>query len=111
VFGANATGFQQVKHARTKLGITIRNCLAIGRATGKSFSQLLHHPAAGRMLDGKEAIQGSEREGWHGEEIDCCDGLAMIAKESSPEFVNLVGRRLALDVSRDGTFGNFKLEF
>jgi len=82
VFGPDATGFQRVKHARTKLGITIKDCLAIGGAAGESFSQLLHHPAAGRVLDGREAIQGSEREGWHGEEIDCGDGLAMIAEEA-----------------------------
>lgn len=92
MFGPNATGFQQINHVRTELGITIKNCLAIGRAIRKSLSQLLHHPAAGRMLDDKKAIQDSEREGWH-REIHCCDELMMIAKKSGPEFASLVGRR------------------
>jgi hypothetical protein len=106
VFGPNATGFQQINPVHTKLDITIEDCMAIGRVIRKSFSQLLHYPGAGRMLcnigmedfastvfDDKEAIPDSEREGWHGEEIHCCDELTMIAKKSSPEFTCLVGRR------------------
>ena len=66
---------------------------------------------ASAMFNDEAAIQDSEREGWHGEEIHCCDELTMIANKSSPEFTCLVGRREALDVSRDGAFGNFESKF
>jgi hypothetical protein len=55
-------------------------------------------------------MQNSKGECRNGKEIHGCDDLAMIAQEGSPEFPCLVGKRQALDIARDGTFGAVKAE-
>jgi len=66
---------------------------------------------ASAMFDDEETIQNLADECWDGQEIHGRDGLAMIAKESSPEFPSLAGRREAPDIARNGTFRDVGAEF
>jgi len=63
------------------------------------------------MFDDEEAIQDSEREGRHGEEVHGGDDLAVIAKESSPELAGLVPGILMPEIARNSAFGDVEAEF
>ena len=122
--GFDATGYQQIRHILVELRISIQNRIAVGTRFQESFPQLLNYPRIRRMFrdiemedfastvfDDEEAIQNPEGEGGHGEEVHGCDDLAMIAKESSPEFACLVARRQAPNITRDRTFRDVEAEF
>ena len=63
------------------------------------------------VFDHEETIQDSEGQGRHSEEVHGGDDLVVIAKESSPEFPCLLGRRQVTEIPRDGAFGAVKAEF
>jgi len=101
--GFDATGYPQIRHILVELRISIQNRIAVGTGFRECLPQLLHYPGTGRVLcniemkdlappvlDDKEAIQDSKCGGWHGEEVHCCDDLAVIAQEGSPEIAGLV---------------------
>ena len=123
-FGFYPAGCKQVYCLVPEFGITIENRVAIRTRFRKSFPQLLNYPRSGRMFrdievegpastvfDDEKAIQKPEGKGWDGEEVHGWDDLAMIAKESSPEFACLVARRQAPNITRDRTFRDVEAGF
>ena len=62
------------------------------------------------MLDDKKTIQNSEGESRYSEKIHGRNDFSMIAQKRSPELVFLVGRRQAMDIARNGEFGNMESE-
>jgi len=97
--GLRAAGGKQIGYLFAKLGIAIVNHISVWSWFLKSFSQLLHNPMFSRMFchiemedvsaavfDSKETIQDSEGESRYGEEVRGRDDLAVIARESDPEF-------------------------
>jgi hypothetical protein len=71
----------------------------------KRFTQLLRDPWAGRvagdiavqntpsiMRNYEEAVQDLEGERWHGEEVHCGDGFAMILQEDLPALCLTLGQ-------------------
>jgi hypothetical protein len=63
---------------------------------------------ASTMLNDEETIQNPESESRYGEEIHGCDDFAMIAQERSPELAFLVGGSQAMEIARNGAFGDLK---
>jgi hypothetical protein len=75
------------------------------------FRDIEMEDLASTMFDDEETIQNSEDEGRHGEEVHVRDNLVVIAKESRPELVGVVGRREAPEIPRDGAFRDIQAEF
>jgi hypothetical protein len=86
---------EHIGHLMGKLGMTIRDRVAVRTGFRKCFPQLLHYPGAGRVFgdiemkdlaptvfDDEETVQDWEGESRHGEEVHGRDDVAMIAKES-----------------------------
>jgi hypothetical protein len=122
--GFHATGGKQLGYLVAKLAVTIKNRMAVRTGFRKCFSQLLHYPAAGRVFgdvevedlastvfDDEKTIQDSERESWHGEEVHCRNGFAVIAQESSPEFPCLLRRRQASQIARNCALRDLEAKF
>ena len=63
------------------------------------------------MADHEVAVQDSEGEGRHGEEVHRGDGLAVVAQESQPMLAPLGTPGRTLKPTRDGRLGNRKTEF
>src|SRR4030095_5487385 len=98
--GAYAHGFYAVRSQHigdllAKLGITIRDRVAVRTGFRKCFSQLLHDLGAGWVFrdfemenlasivfDDEETIQDSKSEGRHGEEVHGRDDFVVTTQES-----------------------------
>jgi hypothetical protein len=63
------------------------------------------------MGNDKEAIENSESEARHSEEIHCSDGLTMVLQEDAPALGWFRVLRCALHPARDGSLGNIETEF
>jgi hypothetical protein len=81
---------------------SIKDEVAGCRVVGKCFPELLNHSLAGRVLghvamndtspvmrNDEEAVENTEGERWHGEEVHCRNGFAVVAQIGSPPLCRL----------------------
>ena len=93
----DAEAHHSFDHFVVELWPSIKDQLTWRRVVGESLPQLLNNPSAGRMLchialkdappvmrNDEEAIEHTERERRHGEEVHRCDGLTVVAQERRP---------------------------
>ena len=120
----HAAGCQKIGYLHAKLAVAIQNHVAVSTRFRKCLPQLLRYPGAGRVFrdikmkdpastvfDHKEAIQDSEGQGRHGEEVHGHDDIAVIAQESSPQLAGLLTGIQAPEIARNSAFGNVESEF
>jgi hypothetical protein len=62
------------------------------------------------LLDDEEAVEQPERQGWHGEEVEGNDHLAVILEESQPAPARITAESHTSQVARHGSFGNLEAE-
>jgi hypothetical protein len=123
-FGFDFAGYKEIHHIFAELCVSIQYRILVGTWFRECLPQLLDNPRACRlfrnikmedpaatMFNNEEAIQDSEREGWHSEEVHGRDDFPMILQKSSPEFPCLAGRGQATDIARHGTFGDVEAKF
>jgi len=60
--------------------------------------------------DDEEAIENAEGECWHGEEVHCGDGLAVIAQERRPSLCRFGVTRRFPHPTQDGSLGDVEAE-
>jgi hypothetical protein len=116
VQGSNSNGnFQSI------LGITIQYDELRSRSKWKCFSQLLDDPQACRMLcdvevqnaptivaDDEEAVEHTERNRWHSEEVHRRNRFPMVSKEGAPTFGRVRISRRSAHPARDRSLGEVK---
>src|ERR1700686_3356148 len=92
-------GSNRCRDFQSILGITIKDNEPRSGSKWKCFSQLLDDPQACRMLcdvevqdaptivaDDEEAVEHTERNRWHGEEVHRRNRFPMVSKEGEPTF-------------------------
>src|SRR5262249_5068617 len=62
------------------------------------------------MGDDKQAVEDSEGDRWHGEEIHRRDGFSMVSQERKPALGGLGVPRRSFDPSRNGSFSYIEPE-
>ncbi len=106
--GFHAKDFRRCQDLSAESGVAVVNQIARRCVERKCLAQLLTHPGAGWMSrhiemknsppimgDDEEAIENAEGECWHGEEVHCGDGFAVIAQKRRPSLRRFrVSRRL-----------------
>ena len=106
-----------------KLLIAIKDQVFVRRFKWKCLAQLLDDPTARRMLrdvevqdaativaDDEEAVEHSERDRWHREEIHGRNRFPMVAKEGQPALGLVRTSRRPLHPTGDGSLGKIKTE-
>jgi hypothetical protein len=66
--------------------------------------------ASTTMSDDKKAIEYTERNRWHGEEVHRGDGFPVISKKGEPVLASLRISRRSFHPTRDSSLGNIETE-
>jgi hypothetical protein len=121
--GNNPRGFHRGDHLEPELLIAIKDQVFAKRFKWKCLAQLLHDPTARRMLrdvdvqdastivaDDEEAVEHSERDRWHREEIHGRNRFSMVAKEGQPALGPVRASWRPLHPTGDSSLGKIKTE-
>ena len=122
--GLQAHGAQRLQDLGIELGIPIQNRKSVRDRVAKCLAQLLHYPVRSRarrhaemqnpaptMFDHEQAVQHSEAQGGHGEEVQRHDGLAVIPQEGPPALSRITAPLKHSEVPRDGSLREHEAKF
>jgi len=100
--GMDAEALHCVDHFFVEMRATIEDQVVRRQVVGKGIAQLLDDPGAARMSghiavkdtppgmrDDEEAVENTEGQRRHGEEIHCRDGFTMVAQKCRPSLCRL----------------------
>src|SRR5205807_2710055 len=105
------------------LGVPIEDEKSRSRLIGESLPQLLNDPTTGGMscdiemqdtpptvMDDKEAVEHTERDGRDGEEVHGRDGFSMVSQKDEPTFGGLRISRCSADPTGDRSLGHVEAQ-
>ena len=121
--GLNAEALDGLDHLRIEAGTAIKDQIAWCRVVRERLAQLLNHPGARRVLghvamqdappvmcNDEEAIEDSEGERRHGEEVHRRNRLAMVVQECHPPLCRFGISGSPLHPTQDSALRNIEAE-
>ena len=123
LLGNDPGGFHRCDYLEAELLIAIKDHVFVRGFQGKRLPQLLNDPSARRMLrdvnvqdappimtNDEEAVEHTERDRWHREEVHRRNRFPMISKEGQPALGPVRISRDSFHPTGDGSLGKFKTE-